>query len=81
MYSIILTLSVLSSATAPCEGIVVTQRSPAAFWNDHQSAVDALVPAIATQGLRFVEDLERTLHEGATRSDTMTLSPLSLIHI
>ena len=81
MYSIILTLSVLTSAPAPCDGIVVTQRSPAAFWNDHQSAVDALVPAIATQGLRFVEDLERTLHEGATRSDTTTLSPCAKLTV
>ena len=81
MYAFTLTLSVLSSALTPCEGIVVTQRTPTEFWNTHQNAIDRMVPSIAKQGLRFVEDLERTLHEGATRSDTVTLSPCAKLKV
>ena len=71
----------VSVGAGPCEGIVVTQRSPATFWESHKADVDRLIPSIATDGIRFVEDLERVLHEGATRDDAATLSPCAKLEV
>ena len=83
MFSFIASLTLLTSVstTTPCEGIAIAQRSPTDFWSTYQSKVDTLVSSLASDGLRFVDDLERTIHESATRSHAAVLSPCAKLTI
>ena len=72
---------VASIGTSPCEGILVAERKPADFWNTFQPDIDAIASELTTQGLRFVDDLERVIREGATRDDAMTLSPCAKVDV
>ena len=70
-----LTLLATISAASPCEGVMIAERSSPVAWDRHQASIESIVAPLATQGLRFVDDLERTVHEGATRDDAGIITP------